>query len=285
MFSDKPLCYCPSVRCIGLASVTTIGLFLLTSCVSRAPAPAPVPSPEHETSEPAERGEAPPDSSVAGDLSLHPAPGPAFVPPAFRVQAPHLGQRFERAAAAELEIVVEGGGPGLRIALDGHAFRPAPEGRIAVRRLLLEDEDLAVGPHRVVVLEDTEKGRSVVATWFWLDESSPSGSAPSPPPWGVVLVSPSGTYNGGPAADALEIDGFVLDALLRGETEPALVRVRGKGTWGQRPVRGELLRPESLDSGDYEIELIDLRGGKTGPWGSVQRTVTINRDAPNPEEP
>lgn len=244
--------------------------------------PAPAPAPEPPTG-----------------WTLRPLDAPTYVPANFRITSPGPTQPVPLAEASEREVVVEGPREKLHVALDGHAFRPLRE-RVVLGDLLLEDEELAPGPHRLVVLRDEPEGRAVAATWFWVHEGADdaAGVPDVPPRAGIVLVAPWGTYNGPRAADAVRIDAFALAPFRRSVgggpiDHGVILRALVEGPDGSLAgtTRGEPLAVLRLGSGDHHIEVrrIAPRGAAApadeGPWDVVARTITVNRDATPPEEP
>jgi hypothetical protein len=192
---------------------------------------------------------------------------------------PRAGEVSTLADAASRSVVVSGGPGELLVGLDDHAFRRVSGGRVRLSELLLEDEELAPGPHRVVALRDSGDSREIAWSWFTLSDDAVATTAA--PPAGVVLLSPQGTFNGDAAADGVTIDAFVLET-----RRPLLVRVQGPGWSVERRTSGEPLRARALPSGDFRVEAFDLGGGAgaavppSGPWATMSRVITVNRDAP-----
>lgn len=271
---------------------------LIGACSSRKP-------PEPAAAKPP----APAPSTIAPETSapepvgpfLEALPEPVWVPaPGFRIAAPRLGQRLQANQADGLEVVVDGAldsaAGQLRVALDGHAFRTVDDHRIPLRRLLLEDEELAPGLHRLVAIRQTEAGRSLAASWFRVDASEADAEvsdeltdrAPHP---GVVLAAPRGTFYGD-AADDIVLDAVALHSDVfgvSGARQPIadreailLVRLSGPSGVAERRTHGQLFRVSGLASGDHRIEarLVDARGRPVsqGIWASVERTITVNRE-------
>jgi hypothetical protein len=189
-----------------------------------------------------------------------------------------LGEVLTLAEARTRSVVVSGAPGEVLVGLDDHAFRRVPAGKVRLSELLLEDEELAPGPHRVVVMRDAEGTRSAVWSWFLVTDEA-AATAALPPP-GVVLSSPQGTYNGDAAADAVIIEAFALES-----RRPLLVRVHGVGWAVERRTSGEPLRVQGLPSGDIRVEATELGEGASsvpaaGPWATMSRVITVNRDAP-----
>ncbi len=259
-------------------------------------APAPATAPQA----PAPAAPAPEGPAGWGLRSLE---APTYLPATFRITSPGPAQPVPLAEASQLEVVLEGPREGVRLALDGHAFRPSRD-RVTLGDLLLEDEELAPGPHRLVALRDEPAGRLVTATWFWVHEGAEDeASVPEAPPRaGVVLVAPRGTYNGPQAADAVQIDAFALAPFRRTSAaspidQGAILRAQVEGPEGSLAgtTQGEPLALLRLGSGDHRVEVrrIAPRGDAPrddaprddeGPWDVVSRVITVNRDASPPEE-
>ncbi len=235
--------------------------------VARQPTPAPSPP-----RAPATSAQAPASAGV----QLEPLTEKVQSPASFRIVEPRAGEVATLVDAASRSVVVSGGPGELLVGLDDHAFRRVSGGRVRLSELLLEDEELAPGPHRVVAVHDTDGKREVAWSWFTLSDDA---LATPPPPAGVVLLSPHGTFNGNAAADDVTIDAFVLEV-----HRPLLVRVQGPGWAVERRTSGEPLRVRALPSGDFRVEAFDLGGGAavppSGPWATMSRVITVNRDAP-----
>lgn len=289
------------VRLRSTASALLWGAALSWACSSRKstePSATAPTAPAPASPAPAAR---PPAPLPPAGPSLEALPPPVWVAPSFRIATPRPGQRVTVEEAVQLEVVLEklGGAAlegDLQVALDGHAFRVIRENRVPLRRLLLEDEELAPGRHRLVALRDGEQGRALVATWFRVEEAGSSENAAAPgaaPPPGLVLVSPRGTFHGDAAADEIRLDAFALDegafqaregSRVGPDRQAAiLVRVTGPSGMAERRTRGEPLRIVGLGSGDHRIEAfrVDAAGRvlSRGPWATNERTITVNRDS------
>lgn len=288
-----------------MASVVTASVLVVVGCAARSAPEQGAPSPPRAQTEapPAAPPTAPAQEPVG--LALRPLTRPSFVPADFRFVTPRAAEPVTLDRAGELIVTLEGRSEGVLVALDGHAFRAFPGEGVPLGRLLLEDEEIAPGPHRLVALRDEGTRRAVAVTWFWVHEGATSSPAvpEEPPPGGVVLVAPRGTYNGERAADAVRIDAFALasSALVAptGErttspvdSEAALrVRMAGPGGAATQVTRGESLAVQRLESGDHGIEVTRAPavGGRErvgeGPWGVAHRIITVNRDLEPPEAP
>lgn len=244
----------------------------------------------------------PPAAPEPTGPSLEPLPEPVWIPaPGFRIAEPRLGQRLRADQADGLDVVVDGiaSSPAgeLRVALDGHAFRVVDDHRIPLRRLLLEDEELAPGVHRLVAIRETEAGRSLAASWFRVDvseaDSEVHGTLVEQTPFpGVVLAAPRGTFFGD-AADDIVLDAFALhDDVFgaRGDRRAVtdreavlLLRLSGPSGIAEQRTHGQPFRVRGLTSGDHRIEvrLVDANGrpAAQGTWASVERTITVNRES------
>lgn len=289
-----------------------LGFLLLVACgqpstsreVRTAPPVAPA-GPRPQAAPPAREGSA----------LLEQLPTEGFSAAQFRITSPAPGRRVELEQAPHLLLAVEGARGALRVALDGHAFRSIddatlrpgalppgalPPGALPLGALLLEDEEIAPGPHRVVVVAEGAEGRALAATWFWVDD--PNGpalaSSPAPPPPGVVLLSPRGTFHGA-AADAVHVEAVLLtpaayvgdDGRASAESpidDAATLEVKLSGiSPGNRAVSGRasgragLRATARLDSGDYVVEASGppRANSVAGPWQRALRTITVNRDS------
>jgi hypothetical protein len=260
----------------------------VTGCGAAAPAErAPhgvAPAPSHPSPAPAAPRtvavSAPPAERLPG-VQLEPLPESTREHAAFSIVEPRAGEVLTRAEAEGRSVVLSGASGEMLVGLDDHAFRRVPGSKVRLSELLLEDEELAPGPHRVVIVRDLDGGGRQ-DTWSWFTVSDDAQPSAAPPPPGVVLVSPHGTYNGDKAADGVTIDAFVLGA----RRPPLLVRVHGAGWSVERRTSGEPLRVRALPSGDIRVEAFELGGGggtvvpAVGPWATMSRVITVNRDAP-----
>lgn len=218
-------------------------------------------------------------------VSLEPVPAKPLVAASFGVVEPRQGAFVPASEAQVLRVSVQGAEGELWIALDEHPFRSVRTGSVRLGALLLEDEELAPGPHRVVVLKETEGGWAFAASSFSVgDEGQAASPPPVPPPSGVVLLDPRGTYNGVSAADAVTVRAWSLTS------RAALsVRVTGTKLLLEKRTNGEALRVVGLPSGDFRFEVLELAPAADGRlvhaggrWSNMSRVITVNRDAPVP---
>ena len=285
---------------VFLAALATTGALLHVGCASRSAPERVGTAPPANTAPTADSPPAtPPAPEEPAGLALRPLDAPTFTPANFRIVSPAPGQLVPIQGASELEVTLEGPSEGMLLALEGHAFRRLQGNRAAVGRLLLEDEEVAPGPHRLVAVRDEGGRRSVAATWFWVHEGEPrAAEAPDEPPGaGVVLLAPRGTFNGEQAADAVRIDAFALAPFGgAGGTDPVdagvtlRARVVGPDGSATRETRGEPLAVLGLGSGDHRVEVgraAPADGGSpvsAGPWAVATRVITVNREASPPED-
>lgn len=257
---------------------------------------------------------APGPHEAPSDAVLTPLPASSFAAAEFRIVTPVAGARLELARAGELTVALEPPRGEYWVALDGHPFRRLGGAPLSLGQLLLEDEELAPGMHRLVVVEDkvaagSSKGdaarpRSIAATWFWVhDPAEPSLVPPTKPPSpGLVLLAPRGTFYGA-EADRVPLEAFALAPSVfvgiggRAEGQPIArdvplaVSLGASGetsSLARHEGRGALVATARLPSGDIEIHVSSgtvAHSGAPSPWATLQRVVTVNRDVERPEVP
>lgn len=189
-----------------------------------------------------------------------------------------LPRRLTRAELQKLEVnpgVPHGSAASTFVALDDHAPRWATR-PLPLVRLVNEDVELTPGVHRLVLFGKDRLTISFEVAYFWL-EAEPAGD-PAP---GCLLVDPAGTYNGDAQADRITLRALPLTPRV----ETVEYTWSGPGSSGrvQKDVRVPL-RVLEVPSGDFHVVARCL-----GPGGveieRVERTITVNRDAPVPAEP
>jgi hypothetical protein len=162
---------------------------------------------------------------------------------------------------------------------------------IRLGQLVAEDQELLAGPHRlfaVAVLPGGEmlkpaapRSQAPFATvrFHVRERGKPAAELPM-----LVYSRPRGTFNGDAAADSMLVDFFVLGARLGEDAFGVVISITGRQqAWSTRVRRWEPVRVSGLPSGDYQValQLIGPNGKRTESEGArVQRTITVNRDAP-----
>ncbi len=279
----------PRVRVVLLALplATVLGSTLAVGCGHDAEPPRTPMQPSPPGTAKAEGPGRPQSSAVPASrgpttqVALEPQKEKPAVPAAFGIAEPRQGALVPGIDAARQHVTLRGVSGEVLVALDDHTPRRVTTGSVRLGALLLEDEELAPGFHRLVVVRETEAAFEVAASTFFVgDEAPPS----VPPPSGVVLLEPHGTYNGDKAADAIRVVAFGLDA-----TSPLAVRVSGPTVSSERNIKSGALRVQGLPSGDFRIDAIELSGAdpatavpRSGRWSTMGRVITVNRDAPEP---
>jgi hypothetical protein len=237
----------------------------------------------------------PPELALEVSPMSTPAPNPM---PSVKIQRPRADERLtpERAANFPIELSVEHWpAQDVELVLDGFRARRLStlETPARVGSLVPADGLLAPGEHVLVAIAVRPDGRTV----------KPSGTA-SPKPYAVARFSigpptsraidlteprilysePRGTYNGARAAGGAFIDFYLLNAAVgpgHASVECHVTHAGAQATFTLNTWQAFALH--GLENGDYTIAL-DLRGpdGKPPPGSSarVERTITVNRDAP-----
>lgn len=225
-------------------------------------------------------------------------------PPHVEVKFPLAGKRIavEKARNYKIRIKTTGWSEqfGLLLMLDD--FTPlvldSPEKAVTLGDLVPEDRELSRGTHHLFVaavhpeygsvrLVEPRSRAPFAEVGFWIGDVKETPPAPSPTPR-VVLLAPSGTFNGSRGENVL-VDFRVLD--LDGaqrEVEVRVVRLSpaGRARGFVRLAQGQLAAIRSLGSGDYEVtvRLLDAEGNvMTSPEVVKSRTITVNRDVQVPE--
>lgn len=270
----------PRVRAFSIAALCVLGCAANPGAQSRGVVPPSAPA---KTTEPKPNDAPPVSPSVesSAPIRLEALPPVNRIDAAFRISSPAAGDRILPDAVVARSVVVSGARGAVYVGLDDHPFRLVDAGSIRLTELLLEDEELAPGVHRLVVVQDGAEGRAIATSWFSVGEEGDANAEPSS--WGIVLFSPHGTFNGDAAADGVTIDAFSLAP----ERSLAL-RVVGPGWSAERRTTGESLSVQGLPSGDFRIEAEELAPGPSGSglvpvrgsWSSLSRVITVNRDAP-----
>ena len=160
--------------------------------------------------------------------------------------------------------------------------------------LVPEDRVLEAGAHRLFAVAVRGNGETVKPTEptsrapyatvrFHLGERG----RPEADSARIVYSQPRGTFNGQAAADCILVDFYLLGVALGEATWSVQVRVEGRaGSWMTRVHEWQPLWLHGLPSGDYDVslQLVSPDGVPADvPGGRVERTVTVNRDAPLPE--
>jgi hypothetical protein len=231
------------------------------------------------------------------------APEYSKEPPHVEVKFPLAGKRIasEKAHDYAIRLKTSHVSDELELAYMLDDFTPlvldSPDEPVTLGRLVPEDRELGAGTHRLFVAAVDpkrgsvrfEKPRSRAAfssVEFWVGEAKDS---PPPSPSGpeLVLLAPSGTYNGSRGQGVL-VDFRVL-GLGGAERQVEVFVVRtspGKKASGRLQVPHDaLVNIRSLSSGDYQVEvrLLDSEGHAVSSLAGVKsRTITVNRDAPEP---
>lgn len=209
---------------------------------------------------------------------------------------------------------------GIELALDGFRPRRLAtlEAPVRLGALVPADQRLTPGQHRLIAIAVRAGGRTVkpsgatslkpyalvrftvgrqatgVVGWATRQPDGrtivhvvggrhATGAADSTAPQ-LIYSEPRGTYNGARAADAAFIDYYVLNAPVSSAALSVACRISHAGAKASFVLKGwRAFALHGLKNGDYTIEL-RLRGadGKLlrGPGVAVERTFTVNRDAP-----
>lgn len=190
--------------------------------------------------------------------------------------------------------------PGASVLLALDTFRPrnvyAPTRGVRLADLVDEDATLRAGGHELVAMLAHPSGETVkpsatsprpfARVRFWVGTRDVADAADAEKSALLVYNLPRGTYNGEAASSAVLLDFYLLGATLAKDGERVRVSVSGDHGVSARTTLSEW-RPliiQELPSGDYAVRL-DLVGtdGKpvAGRRTSVERTITVNRDAPS----
>lgn len=272
---------------------------------SLPPSPGPTQMPETSESSASPAPEGPGETPTSEEpIRLLPrAPLELDHPPHVEVKFPLAGKRIgpEKAPGYVIRVKTESWSNelGLMYLLDDFAPRvfKSPAERVTLGQLVPEDAELSPGEHHLFVAAVDPNQGSVrlpepksLAPFsdveFWIGDAKDNPPTPSTAPR-VVCLSPSGTYNGS-AGEHILVDYRVLG--LRGSERDVEVEVSrlspGNKARGRLRVRsGQLVTIEDLQSGDYvvTVRLLDTDGNAvTSPDGVKSRTITVNRDAPEP---
>ncbi len=274
-----------------LGSTVVMGACLGCQKAYSPPDPGPsAASPPPTSSEPAHLG---PDDAVAeppsigprsasrgaqkkpADVSLLATVPPRTVAEGIAIASPTPGEVVSSKIVAKRRVTLSGEfGGELQVALDGHFPRKVRGRDIALGELVLEDEEIAPGLHRLAALATRKDGtRAVALAWFQVTDGNEGKGAEEAPPWGVLLLSPHGTFNGDAAADGVTIDAWSPDP-----KDQLTVELTGVGVHVRKVGPATPLRVLGLPSGDFRVRVKLATAG--GPWAEVTRVITVNRDAP-----
>ncbi len=219
------------------------------------------------------------------------------------IEFPIAEQRIwlQKAARFPVRLAVENwrlgkDGAAVQLSLDDHPPHLVTSLQSIPRlgELVAEDRGLDVGVHRLFAVAVRGNGETVkpaastsrapyATVRFHLGERGrPEVDSPR-----IVYSQPRGTFNGEAAADSILVDFYLLNITLGEATWGVDVRVDGlAGSWSTRVHQWQPLWLRGLPSGDYAVslQLVSANGAtKNVPGGRVERTITVNRDAPVPE--
>jgi hypothetical protein len=271
-------------------------------------APPPVPGPPSATASaapaPADGGAAEAAAPAQVPLAIQKVDEPAVSPlPHVEIKFPFAEQHIPLTKAARYRVRLEvqhwpmsGDKGGVELALDG--FRPRRletlERPVRLGELVPADQTLQPGEHVLVAIAVRVDGVTVKpgsgsslepfgAVHFWVGpRGTPSIDMKAPR---LVYSEPRGTYNGARAADDALLDFYLLGADPGAGKGSVRATISGPGVdrrivmkdWHARRIRG-------LPSGDYRVELVLLGADDkplAGRGARVERTITVNRDAPD----
>jgi hypothetical protein len=201
--------------------------------------------------------------------------------------------RIPKASRSSVRFKVEGWplgrtGRGVLLALDHHRPRRLVDSTPVALGTLTDDERGVTAGEHWLTLAAVDEASAVLrgtggsrAPWaavrFWVGERRP-GLAPEPR---VTLLSPSGTLNGGVAADSAVID--FLGVPFRLGSGGARVSVAGSFGRVERSLDAwEPVAVSGLPSGDVtvEVELVGDGGG-----ARTARVISVNRELGPVSEP
>ena len=184
-------------------------------------------------------------------------------------------------------------GAAVQLSLDDHPPTLVTSSSSSPRlgELLPEDRELELGAHRLFAVAVRGNGETIKPTAptslapyavvrFYVGERG----LPEPDRPTLVYSQPRGTFNGEVATDSMLVDFYLLNVVLSEKTWGVKVRIDGRaGSWSTSVHEWQPLRVRGLPSGDYDVslELVSSTGAPAdAPGGRVQRTITVNRDAP-----
>jgi hypothetical protein len=182
---------------------------------------------------------------------------------------------------------------GIQLALDENPPRVITSLREPIRlgELVAADQQLGAGAHRLFAVAVASTGEMVkpatlrsqapfATVRFYIGERG----VPVPDRPMLVYGQPRGTFNGNHAADSVLVDFYVLGARLGANAFAVQVEISWQEeTWSTVLRRWQPLRVRGLPSGDHHVtlQLLAPSGERVTTEGArVQRTITINRDAP-----
>jgi hypothetical protein len=254
---------------------------------------------------PPARGPAPDAPAPAIRFADAPATAPAPAAASVEIAAPRqdavLSEKQLRALTVRLNVKnwpTRQPGASVLLALD--TFRPrnvhAPTRGVRLTDLVDEDATLKAGGHELVAMLAHPSGetlkpsatspRPFARVRFWVGARDAADAGDAEKSALLVYNLPRGTYNGEAASSAVLLDFYVLGATLGKDGERVRVSVSGDHGVSARTTLSEW-RPliiQELPSGDYAVRLEFVGAdGKpvAGRRTAVERTITVNRDAPS----
>lgn len=234
--------------------------------------------------------QAPPASPAESDkppIAAQPAPKEAPVPDRFErletlsFSTTHelisdLPSTLERSALFAWKIPWVGSDARF-VALDQHPPRATLGRSLRVSDLLTEDEELAPGFHWLTFLERTPDGKLLVQPHAFSLEVEARGLPRAP---GCTIFTPLLTFNGPTAADSVH----VLVVPLVGDVDG--IRLVAEGPEFRSAAHlavGQEVRLIEPPSGDVRLTASCYAGEEL--VSTVERIITINRDAPEKAPP
>jgi hypothetical protein len=221
--------------------------------------------------------------------------------PHVAISAPSMDAALaaDKAKDVDVRLAVSGwdtqkDGAHVHLILDNRPYKRIDDPKLPIKLgdLLEPGESLAEGEHVLVAFASRMNHESVkmpgafAATRFWVGKTGTPAWKPTDPM--LVYSRPKGTYNGS-KADHLLVDFYLANVELPPKgiyKVKATISGPGFGEGG-RTVVIDQWRPYYVDyarSGDYQVELTLVNAKEEpveGPWNHTERTITVNREAPD----
>ena len=224
--------------------------------------------------------------------------------PKVTIRSPGAEQAIAADKAKDFDVKIDvkdwetlTGGPHVHLILDNKPYKPVydPKTPVKLSELVPAGDSIAEGEHLLVAFpsrmnHESVKGQGALATvHFWVGKKGKSEWKPKDPMF--IYSRPKGTYNAS-KADHVLVDWYLANAELGDGKFSIKASVSGPGIDGDgRTLKITEWKPyalENLRNGDYKISMeLDDKDGKAvpGAWNSTNRTITINRDAPEDPAP
>jgi len=224
--------------------------------------------------------------------------------PKVTIRSPGAEQAIAADKAKDFDVKIDvkdwetlTGGPHVHLILDNKPYKPVydPKTPVKLSELVPAGDSIAEGEHLLVAFpsrmnHESVKGQGALATvHFWVGKKGKAEWKPKDPMF--IYSRPKGTYNAS-KADHVLVDWYLANAELGDGKFSIKATVSGPGIDGDgRTLKITEWKPyalENLRNGDYKISMeLDDKDGKAvpGAWNSTNRTITINRDAPEDPAP